>query len=658
VPNFHVWSPLSGVLVQALAHLRKPLIALSCGGIERARGASGKVSIDVSLSQKLDQLQTDVLSGKLTRRATLKRGLALGLSAPVIAGLLAACGGSASDTPAGGGATAPAGGATAPAGGATAPAGGSAGSGQAGGSGTLRLLWWQAPTILNPHLSTGTKDSDGSRIFYEPLADFDTDGNMFPVLATEAPTLDNGGVSKDGLSITWKLREGVKWHDGKPFTADDVVFTWEYASNPATSAVTQGIYSRAASVEKVDDLTVKVSFAKPSPGWYDLFVGPNGGVLPKHVFGDYVGEKSRDASANLAPVGTGPFKLKEFRAGDTVWGDRFVDYWDAGKPHFDSVEMKGGGDSQGAARAVLQSGEADWAWNLQVEPSVLAQMEQGGAGILFSGPGASSERVMINFADPNKEVDGARSEPSTQHPIFKNKDARNAIALSVQRDVIVEQLYGKGGTVTPNNLNTPPQFVSPNTTWEYNIDKAKELLAGVPEAAGYKLLFQTSINSVRQKTQEIIKQSLEKVAFKVELKSIDGSVFFSSDAGNPDTNRKFYADLQMYTNGPDSPYPIAWARRFRSDEICQKSNSWAATNVTRYNNPEFDKLHDQAQVEMDPAKQAELFIAMNDLTVNDFVEVPIVHRGNLIAVSKTLEGYSPAAFMSDVYDMKNWSKKA
>ncbi|HMM43838.1 MAG TPA: peptide ABC transporter substrate-binding protein, partial [Thermomicrobiales bacterium] len=161
-----------------------------------------------------------------------------------------------------------------------------------------------------------------------------------------------------------------------------------------------------------------------------------------------------------------------------------------------------------------------------------------------------------------------------------------------------------------------------------------------------------------QKTQEIIKQSLEQLGLTVELKSIDGAVFFSSDAGNPDTNRKFYADIEMYTNGPDSPYPIAWAQRFRSDEICQKSNSWAGTNVTRYNNPEYDKLHDQAQVEMDPAKQADLFIAMNDLSVNDFVEIPIVHRGNLIAVSKDLEGYSPASFMSDVYDMKNWRKKS
>jgi peptide/nickel transport system substrate-binding protein len=637
----------------------------------------------VSDSLSLERLREDVLAGRLSRRSVLKRGVALGLSAPILAGLLAACGGDDDDdddtdapaaTESGGQADATA---------TTAEAEPTEAEGEAepteaetdeeepteaaepepteaeapaeaGGGGLLRLLWWQAPTIINPHLSTGTKDFDASRVCLEPLADFDVDGNMVLVLAAEEPSVEAGTVSEDGTEVTWSLREGVKWHDGEDFTAEDVVFTWEFASNPETAAVTAGNFANVSSVEAVDDYTVTVTFTAPNPAWFDVFTGPNGMILPQHVFADYMGAESRNAPANLQPIGTGPFMVREFRAGDVVLFDRFPDYWDAGKPWFDEIEMKGGGDAQGAARAVLETGEADWGWNIQVEPEIMAQLAQGGAGVVVATPGTSAERVMVNFADPDTEVDGARAEPTTEHPIFKNKDARNAIALAIQRDVIAEQLYGEGGVATANNLNAPAKFVSPNTSWEYDLDAAAALLANVPEADGFNLLFQTSINSVRQKTQEIIKQDLEQLGFSVELKSIDAAVFFSSDAGNPDTYPHFYADLEMYTNGPSSPFPITWAERFRTDEIAEKANSWAGTNITRYNNPEFDKLHDQARTELDPDVQVELFVAMNDLSVNDFVEIPIIHRAGVAVANARLTGQTGTPWASDVYDMKNW----
>src|SRR5262249_30567231 len=158
-------------------------------------------------------------------------------------------------------------------------------------------LWWQAPTLLNPHFATGTKDQDASRIFYEPLASWGPDGDLAAVLAAEVPSTQNGGVAKDGTSVTWKLKQGVKWHDGKPFTADDCLFTWQYASDPATAATTIGSY-KDVKVTKIDDYTVKVEFAKPTPFWADAFVGVAGMILPKHLFEAYKGDKSRDAPAN------------------------------------------------------------------------------------------------------------------------------------------------------------------------------------------------------------------------------------------------------------------------------------------------------------------------------------------------------------------------
>ena len=209
-----------------------------------------------------------------------------------------------------------------------------------GGGGALKLLWWQGPTLLNPHFATGTKDQDGSRLFYEPLACWDPDGNMKLVLAAEIPSLQNGGLAADGMSVTWKLKPGVKWHDGKPFTADDVVFNWEYARDPATATVTIGVH-RDITVEKVDDLTVRIIFKKPTPFWADAFVGAPGSIIPKHLFAEYKGAKSREAPNNLSPVGTGPYKFVEFKPGDVIRGELYPDYHMPNRPHFDTHRDEG-----------------------------------------------------------------------------------------------------------------------------------------------------------------------------------------------------------------------------------------------------------------------------------------------------------------------------
>src|SRR3989449_11174220 len=109
-----------------------------------------------------------------------------------------------------------------------------------GGGGDLKLLWWQAPTILNPHLAIGVKDGDGSRIFYEPLGSFDPDGNSVPVLAAELPTLQNGGVPRGRPPVAREPEKGRPWDGGEPFTADGGVFTWEDAADPATPAGSSG----------------------------------------------------------------------------------------------------------------------------------------------------------------------------------------------------------------------------------------------------------------------------------------------------------------------------------------------------------------------------------------------------------------------------------
>ena len=153
-----------------------------------------------------------------------------------------------------------------------------------GSQGTLRLMFWQAPTMLNPHLTTSAKDWSTSRIVYEPLASYDKDGNMVPFLAAEIPSLANGDVAPDGKSVTWKLKQGVKWSDGVPFTAEDVRFTFDYLTNPKVHATTAATYSDSESVDVIDDYTVKVNFKGVNPAWSLPFVGIQGMIIPQHIF--------------------------------------------------------------------------------------------------------------------------------------------------------------------------------------------------------------------------------------------------------------------------------------------------------------------------------------------------------------------------------------
>jgi len=582
-----------------------------------------------------------VKSGRLSRRGFVKRMLAVGLTAPMATQLLAF----------GGVAQA-----------ATLP---EYKPTKAGGGGTLKLLWWQGPTLLNPHFAVGTKDQDGSRMFYEPLAAWDSSGDIQPILAAEIPSLENGGLAKDGLSVTWKLKQNVKWHDGMPFTADDLVFNWEYAKDPETAAVTAGSFNNVK-VEKIDTYTVKVIFPKPSPFWADTFVGNNGMIIPKHLFAEFTGAKSRNAPTNLKPVGTGPYLFKAFNPGDLVSGVINPNYHKPNRPYFDAIEMKGGGDAVSAARAVLQTGEYDFAWNLQVEDEVLTRLEAAGKGRVRITDGGNIEHIQCNFTDPNVEIDGEKSSLKSKHPSLTDPAVRAAIALLVDKDSVHKFIYGRTGASAVNFIYNPKRFASTNTSYEFNVDKAIALLdqAGwkpgpdgirTKGGASLKYLFQTSINQPRQKTQAIIKQAAKKAGIEIEIKAVTASVFFSSDVANPDTYPHFYADLQMYTNGPLLPDPALFLQQFLTTETSQKANKWQGRNITRWQSPEFDALWNEGAAEIDPIKRAVIMTRLNDLVVNNHVVIPVVTRPSVAAVTTALI-CDTSGFDSYIWGLADWYK--
>jgi peptide/nickel transport system substrate-binding protein len=590
-------------------------------------------------SQYIQGMVQDVKKGGLSRRSFIRKMAALGINAPIASQILAW-----NDV-------------------AMANATLDYKPTKAGGGGPLKMLLWQAPTLLNPHFASGTKDQIASRVFYEPLAGWDKEGNLIPQLAAEVPTKANGGLSEDGTTVTWKLKKDVKWHDGKPFTADDVVFTWEYAADPATAAYTTGAY-KEIKVEKVDDFTVKVIFAKPTPFWADPFVGVAGMIIPKHHFGDYKGAKSREAPANLKPVGTGPYKFADFKPGDILSGTRNESYHVANRPHFDTFEIKGGGDAVSAARAVLQTGEYDYAWDTLVEDEVLKRMEMGGRGKISAAAAGDIEFVTLNTTDPWTEVDGERSSVKTKHPTLSDPAVRQAINLLIDRDSIQKFIYGRAGAATASFVNEPKQFKSEKLKYEFSIEKANKILDdagwkkgsdGIREKDGKKLkyVFQTSINAPRQKVQAIIKQACQRAGIDIELKSVTASVFFSSDVANPDTYTKLYVDMEMYTTTQPQPDPERFLNQFTSWEVANKENKWLGRNVSRYTDPAADEAYKAAQKELDPAKRAALLIKVNEIFCEANVILPILSRKKVVAASNTLS-HDHSGWDVDTWNLASW----
>ena len=585
----------------------------------------------------LRSLITDVKDGRLSRRSFVQKMVALGLTGPMAAQMLTYSG---------------------------VPAAAASEKfiykpTKRGGGGALKVLWWQAPTLLNPHFANGTKDQDACRIFYEPLAGWDPDGDLFPVLAAEIPSRENGGLAADGKSVTWKLKRDAKWHDGKPFTADDVVFNWEYAKDPATACVTIGSY-KDVKVEKIDDFTVKVSFSKPTPFWADAFVSARGMIIPKHLYADYSGAKSRDAPTNLKPVGTGPYRFVDFKPGDMVRGELNPNYHMPNRPYFDTIEMKGGGDAISAARAVLQTGEYEFAWNLQVEDEILLRLEKGGKGKVLITAGGNIEHIQLNSTE--------RSSLKTKHPTLTDPAVRQAMGMLVDRRSVEDHIYGRTGVATPNFLNAPERFRSKATKYEFNIEKASDILEqagwkkgpdGIRTKDGKKLKFvyQTSINTPRQKNQAIVKQACQKAGIDIELKSVTASVFFSSDVANPDTYAKFYCDIQMYTTTMTQPDPEVFMNQFTTAERSSKENKWQGRNITRWSNEEYDKAFSAAEGELDPVKRAALFIKMNELACGDYAVIPVVYRPTVSAVATKLQ-CDISGWDTNMGNIKDWFREA
>ena len=545
----------------------------------------------------------------------------------------------------------------------------SAAQAERGTDGQVNILYSQAISTMNGYMSGGTKDVEASSLVLEPLAGFDEKGNIIPRLVTEIPSLENGGISEDRTSITWKIKPDLKWSDGTPFTSEDVKFTAEYCMHPEGGCAQLSRYEGVKSVEAVDPLTVKVTFETPQANPFTAFVGSTSPILQKAQFQNCLGTAASTCTEqNTKPIGTGPFRVTDFKVNDVVQLEANPNYRDPAKPAFATAIVKGGGDIESATRAVMETGEFDYAWNTQVNPELQEQMKAAGKGVFEVAFGTLVERIELNQTDPSSDLpEGERATKAHPHPFLTDPKVRQALSMAIDRQALSEIGYGESGRPTCDLVPAPEENAAKNTSClTQDIEGAKKLLDeagwvpgadGVREKDGKKLkvLFQTSVNPVRQEFQSIIKQWWSEIGVDTELKQVDGSVLFGADAGSPDTLQKFYADVQMYANNFDGTDPQPYLAQWTCDKWPSPANQWQGENYVRFCNPEHDAGVKEMLTEADPAKRSALAKKLNNfITVDSNVNLPLIDRGRFSARSNTLGGVVMNVWDSELWNVSDW----
>ena len=534
----------------------------------------------------------------------------------------------------------------------------------------LTLLYWQAPSLPGPYLSGGFKDRDAGAITLEPLAHYGPDGALVPALAEEIPTTENGGVSTDQLSITWRLKEGVKWSDGSDMTAEDVVFTWRYCTHEATGCTAEDAFTGIASVEALDKHTVRITFEEPTPYPYDAFVSAGTPIISATQFADCMGAAASGCEdENHGPLGTGPYRIVGFTPEVEAVFERNP-HWRGEKPYFDRVVLKGGGSATAAATAVLQWGVADYAWNLQVEPELLAELEAAGYGTVVSAFSELVERIVVNQTNPDPALGNNRSEyldGENPHPFLSFQPIRRAMSMAIDRDRLTE-LYGFAGRPECDLIAGPAHYVSGanDACLTQDIAGANALLDehGVVDSDGdgtrehngipLRITYMTSTNAIRQATQELVRDWWREIGIETELVHFNAAVYFGSDPA-AESYRRFFADVQMYATGGGLE-PQNYLSDQRCSHIPARENNWAEGNVARACDPEYDAAFEELpQLPIGPQREA-LVKRLNDLLVRSYVEIPLVSRGIVSAHANTLQGVRFNAWDSEVWNIAEWRR--
>ena len=486
--------------------------------------------------------------------------------------------------------------------------------------GTLVYGSLQEPNTLNPFLSEFIATAEVANLIFSGLVSMNDKGEWIADLAQEVPTLQNGGISADGLTVIYRLRPGVTWHDGTPFTSGDVKFTWEFVMNRQVNVVSREGYDKIAAVDTPDAQTVIIRFRQQYAPVLNLFSK----VLPKHILGQ--SEDMNKASFNRSPVGTGPFKFKEWRIAEAIVLEANGAYF-RGKPKLSGIIYKIMPEIN-ILLTQLKAGEIDIVGNIG-----LAHYEQVKA--------LSTVKTVVT---PN--LIWEHFDFNLDNPLFQDMRVRQAVALAIDRQAILNTAL--------KNVASPASGDQSPISWAYNpsvkpavrdVNAARELLAqagwkqgpdGVFAKDGRRLSFSlatTAGNKVRETTAQMIVQQLKEAGIETEVRLIEPPAFFADIL----KNRRFETAMYAWVGGSDPDNLSLW----NSKRIPAAGNGFEGLNYPGWRNPEIDMLTEQAARIIDLDQRRQRYFRIQEILVQEYPVIPLYFRANIDAVKAVVVNYRP-----------------
>ena len=494
--------------------------------------------------------------------------------------------------------------------------------------GTLIIAQNPEPTVLTTGLTTAPATQLISpKIFYGLLYLSPTNGPQ-PQLA------ESWSFSPDGLQVTFKLRPGVLWHDGQPFTSADVAFSvmqvWKKYSSRGRSA-----FPNVQSVDTPDPLTAVWNLSRPTPYLLSALNARDSQVLPRHL---YAGTDILNNPANIAPIGTGPFRLKEWVRGNYLTLERNPAYWQTGKPLLDQVIYRFMSDPS----------------------SVSAALETGSVHVAYADTLSNSEIRRLKNSPALSVIDRLNTYGGTgimalefnlQRPQFQDVRVRQAFAHAIDKDFILKHILLDQGTIAdspiPKNF---PQFYSAGVPqYPFDLKRAAALLdeAGLkPDKDGIRLRIKNdpSPSPLYQQTANFLRSSFGKIGVKLEIRNQDYAQFIDRVYGRYD----FDTNLSPASTAPD---PAIGLQRFYWSRNIQSGVAYS--NATHYSSPQVDALLEQAQVDNDPVHRRDLYHQIQTRVLEDLPRIPIVSSEDALLARRDVQNLTDTSGAGFIGNLSN-----
>ena len=505
--------------------------------------------------------------------------------------------------------------------------------------------------FLNVLYTQGGNSLSAAKMAQRGLLFLDADSNWVGELATEVPTVANGGISADGLQITYNLREGVTWHDGEAVTSADVLATWEMIMNPENAVITRFGYDTIGSIDTPDDLTVVVNFSEPFASWPILFDA----IVPKHI----IDANSPELDTSLAmrqPVGFGPYRIIRWEPAEVVEYEAFEDYWQ-GSPKIDRIFIRFFPSVDALVQAIAAS-EVDIAWSMPTTyvPQIQA-LEAQGVNLLIANI-ANAERYVMN-AD------------AMQAPIFADKTLRQALHHAVDKQAIIDNLLFGIAAVGVSEWSGSP-WENPNLEpYAFDPELAKEMLEGlgwrdedgdgIREAHGVEgfedgapLSFThatTSGNLQRENVQLLVQQMFLDVGVEMVIDNSRTPELFGTYEQNGVWS---HGDYQMggWSHGLRVPDPEV-SSRYLCSEIASDDNR-SGSQWYHYCNPAVDELLLAQQQEFDMDARREMIFEVQDIVHEDAYQIYLYAQTANYAVQAELKNFVLHPFANFYWNPQEW----